>query len=52
MLPQGCIDMCLIINVSDVGCPSVYVFFWLINKSALTYGRAEYSQAERDIERD
>ena len=54
MLPQGCIDLCLSINVSDVECPSVYafLFFWLMNKPALTYGRAEYSQAGRDIKRN
>ena len=26
--------------------------YWLMNKAALTYGRAKYRQAERDIERE
>ena len=54
MLPQGCTDLCLSINVSDMECPSVYafLFIWLMNKSALTYGRAEYSQAGRDMKRN
>ena len=45
---------CLIDN--DVGCPSVcceYVLLSLVNKeAALAYGRAEHSQAGRDIYRE
>ena len=26
-------------------------FYWLMNKATLFYGRAEYRQARRDIER-
>lgn len=53
MLPKSCNDLCISINVSDVGCPCICVYhFWLMNKSALTYGRVEYSQAGVDIGRD
>ena len=53
MLPTSCNDLCIAINVSDVGCPCICVFLlWLMNKSALTYGRVEYSQVGRDLGRD